>query len=107
MNDRKALGIIRVLFYVEENMLITCKNTCCKYYYQLKKGQHCPAEEGCPGYTTNKRKANSKIPKCKECEYCKRITTNDGKEYHYACTYMNRNKVILFAEKRKCDCRVM
>ncbi len=32
---------------------------------------------------------------------------NDGKEYHYACTYMNRNKVILFAEKRKCDCRVM
>lgn len=88
-------------------MLITCKNTCCKYYYQLRKGQHCPAEEGCPGYTKNKRKANSKIPKCKECEYCKRITTNDGKEYHYACTYMNRNKVILFAEKRKCDCRVM
>lgn len=74
-------------------MLVTCKNTCCKYYYQLKKGQHCPAEEGCPGYTRNKRKADRKIPKCKECEYCKRIITNDGKEYHYACTYMNRNKV--------------
>lgn len=88
-------------------MLVTCKNTCCKYYYQLKKGQHCPAEEGCPGYTRNKRKADRKIPKCKECEYCKRIITNDGKEYHYACTYMNRNKVILFVEKRKCDCRVM
>ena len=52
-------------------MLVTCKNTCCKYYYQLKKGQHCPAEEGCPGYTRNKRKADRKIRSARNANIAK------------------------------------
>ena len=89
-----------------ETMKITCKNAECKYYYDLKKGEHCPAEEGCPGYMTNRKKALNKIMRCKDCEYCKRIYTNAWKEYHYECVAGGRNKTIFLIDERHCDYRV-
>lgn len=84
-------------------MKVTCKNAECKYYYKLKEGEHCPAEQGCAGYTTNRKKAKRKIIKCKDCIYCKRIYSNEGREYHYECTCNERRKIILLIDERQCD----
>lgn len=86
-------------------MRVTCKNVSCKYYYQLQSKEHCQAEEYCQGYTTNRRVAMERIPKCKECKYCVRIETDKGREYHYECSYNNRHRTILMIEDRKCDIR--
>ena len=87
-------------------MRTPCKNMQCKYYYELKKGKNCPAEAGCPGYTANRKKAEKKIIRCNKCEYCKKIYTNEGREYHYECTYKGRRKLLLLIEQRKCDCKL-
>lgn len=87
-------------------MKVSCKNAECKHYYMLKSGEHCPAEESCPGYTTNIKKAKKRIPRCKSCEYCKKIYTNGGKEYHWECSYKGRGKLILMIEERICDCKL-
>lgn len=61
-------------------MLVTCKNKGCIHYWKLSKKEHCPAEESCPGYMSNRREGEKQIPKCKDCEFCKRIYTDQGKE---------------------------
>ena len=68
-------------FVMGENMKLACKNAECKYYYELKKGEHCPAEEGCPDYMTNRKKALSRIMRCKDCKCCKKIYSEGWKEY--------------------------
>lgn len=87
-------------------MKVTCKNAECKHFYKLKKGEHCPEENGCAGYMTNRKKAIGRILKCKECEFCKLIYTNGGKEYHYECVCNGRNKIIFLVDERRCDYRI-
>lgn len=87
-------------------MKVSCKNVLCKHYYNFKKGEHCEAEATCKEYTTNMKKARKKIPKCKDCEYCRRIYTDGGKSYHWECAYNGRRKLLLMLEERACDCRL-
>ncbi len=87
-------------------MLVTCKNKGCIHYWKLSKKEHCPAEESCPGYMSNRREGEKQIPKCKDCEFCKRIYTDQGKEYHWECCYKGRRKTILMVDQRRCDCRL-
>ena len=87
-------------------MLVTCKNKGCKHYWKLSKKEHCLAEESCPGYMSNRREGEKQIPKCKDCEFCKRIYTEQGREYHWECCYKGRHKTILMVDQRRCDCRL-
>ena len=87
-------------------MLVTCKNKGCIHYWKLSKKEHCLAEESCPGYMSNRREGEKQIPKCKDCEFCKRIYTDQGKEYHWECCYKGRHKTILIVDQRRCDCRL-
>lgn len=86
-------------------MRVTCKNTLCKHYYELKQGQHCPAEVTCERYTANKKKADANRIKCKDCEYCKKIYTKAMTEYHWECTANGVRRLILMIDNRTCDCR--
>ena len=87
-------------------MIVTCKNKGCIHYWKLSKKEHCPAEESCPGYMSNRREGQKQIPKCKDCEFCKRIYTDQGKEYHWECGYKGRHKTLLMVDQRRCDCRL-
>lgn len=85
---------------------IACKNTNCKHYYKLSKGEHCKAEEYCSGHMTNRKKADKQRVRCKGCEYCKKIYTEGMTEYHYECTVNKKRKIILMVESRVCDCKL-
>lgn len=86
-------------------MKVPCKNSQCRYFYQLRAGEHCAGEDTCEGYTNNRKKADKNRIHCKECMYCKVIYTDQGKAYHYECMYNNRRKVLLLVEERRCDCK--
>lgn len=86
-------------------MKVACKNAACRYWRELK-GNHCSGEDICQGYMTNARKAQEKIPRCKDCEYHKIIYTNGMKEFHHECVCGGKRRVILLVEERLCDCRV-
>ncbi|MFR8988812.1 hypothetical protein G4369_12255 [Dorea longicatena] len=55
---------------------------------------------------SNRREGQKQIPKCKDCEFCKRIYTDQGKEYHWECCYKGRHKTLLMVDQRRCDCRL-
>lgn len=86
-------------------MKVACKNVNCKNYYKITPN-HCEGEDTCPGYMTNKKKAEKKIQKCKECSYCRRIFTNGMTEHHYECWYGDRKQILLMIDERRCDCRM-
>lgn len=87
-------------------MKVACKNVNCKHYYSLTEGRHCQAEDECTHYSSNRKKAEGRKIRCKDCQYCKTIYTDGMRQYHYECTYNGRNKTILIIEERKCDVRL-
>lgn len=97
-------------------MIVVCKNTNCKQYYQLKDGNHCPVEDECPQYSNNRKKSNNERLMCKDCEYCKAVPDEVGYSYHWECFHENNmrenpirgrgRKHLLFIDTRTCDCMI-